>query len=139
MTWSNYTPLSLAFPRMLSAKVEIVALLLDHGADANQKIYTKDSFYETPLHRAVNLENHNQQTVLELVTLLLKSGADATLKNSLQQTPLDLYLNRLNNNNGVRFFPNQKPEEDIVVKTLKAAMKSTTNDNRDEPDGCTIF
>ena len=110
MIWNDKTLLSIVLVKKYSMDAnnfKIIKLLLDHGADANQKIVTgkknDDSFYQTPLHCAV-YASYDKNIVLNVVTLLLECGADATLKNSHEQTPLDLYLLHFNKYNGVSLF-----------------------------------
>jgi len=139
MKWKDKTLLCSAFSDPYAMNFGVIQLLLEHGADANQKIGNekkKDvSFYETPLHRAVRFQ---PEIALQLVTLLLKFGADVTAKNSRQQTPLDFSLNKYNH---IGFFANQKVKHDILIKTLETAMKGKNDKDLDDPESetCTIF
>jgi len=67
----------------------IVATLLDHGADPN----LPDQFeFKTPLHAATDLSHPSdavKDRYLGIVTLLLAHGADPSLKDKEGKTPLD--------------------------------------------------
>ena len=63
-----------------SGFLEVVKILVEHGA----KVDAVDKIQRTPLHRAARF---GREKVIELV---LKNGADKTLKDMKGQTPLDL-------------------------------------------------
>ena len=63
--------------------VDIVRLLLDHGADVNHKFTNNDGGNGTALHYAT----HNGYN--ETVKLLIERGANLHVKDSGNRTPLD--------------------------------------------------
>lgn len=67
-------------------RIEIVRLLLELGADVN----AKDDVGNTPLHRAVSEQFHDQhlEKTSETVELLIASGASVHAKSKYGQTPL---------------------------------------------------
>ena len=62
-------------------QTDVIKILLREGVDVNRPTRYKK---ETPLHWAVEQNN------TELVRLLVSNSADITVKNVLNQTPLDL-------------------------------------------------
>jgi ankyrin repeat protein len=76
---SGETPLHVASRR---GHVEIVKLLLEHGADPN----IRDMYGETPLHDAAYWGH------ADVVKLLLEHGADLSAKNKYGETPLFLAI-----------------------------------------------
>lgn len=63
--------------------VDIVALLLSHGASANFSVH----FGTTPLHCACDKEERNRNNVL-IVEELVSSGADVNAQDNTGQTPI---------------------------------------------------
>jgi tankyrase len=68
-----------------------VKTLLEHGAKVNQVCKRSGS---TPLHRAVTSTGAprtagKQREALEIIALLLKAGADPTIRNKSGKTPVD--------------------------------------------------
>ena len=68
-----------------------VETLLEYGANVNQVCKRSGS---TPLHRAVTSTGAprtagKQREALEIIALLLKAGADPTIRNKSGKTPLD--------------------------------------------------
>ena len=85
-TDANYTtPLHLASQ---SGLVEIARLLLDHGANPN----AINAQGQTPLHLFLKTWQAPSVNSRGLVELLLKFGADATARDTLNTTPLQLAL-----------------------------------------------
>lgn len=60
------------------------------GADVNAQITSKHSLWPgyTPLHLGAKFHNLNDESNFEVVKLLLKGGADVTLKNDYGRTPI---------------------------------------------------
>ena len=67
-----------------AGQVEVVKLLLEYGADVNDR--GEDG--NTPLHRATKLHKATKQCYLEIVKLLLEYGADVNARNKDGNTPL---------------------------------------------------
>ena len=65
--------------------VEVLRILLDHGADAN----AKDSLGSTPLHQAAT------HWTAQMAELLLAHGADANARDQSGMTPLGVALQRV--------------------------------------------
>jgi ankyrin repeat protein len=78
----NVGPLHLA---AALRKVELLKMLIAHGADVNRV----GSFGLTPLHEVCNNPIHKSQDV-EIVKILLNSGAKIELKSSDGETALDI-------------------------------------------------
>jgi ankyrin repeat protein len=87
-----------------SRKVEMIKLLLNHGADAT----AKDSDGNTPLHcvwrsprkgsiRSFRDENIKLEEIVQIAKLLLESGADLHTQNNKGQTPRDFCITNLPN------------------------------------------
>ena len=77
----GYTPLLSAMDRGLPGKYEIIQLLINHGAPINRKGIND----WTPLHLAAVRED------LEALQILLKNGADASIRTEIDgyATPLE--------------------------------------------------
>ncbi|MCA8936180.1 MAG: ankyrin repeat domain-containing protein [Planctomycetes bacterium] len=71
-----------------NGNAELAELLLNNHADVN----TQDDWGDTPLHLAAERsdDEEEKQRTIECVKLLLKHGADRTIKNNDGQTPLDV-------------------------------------------------
>ena len=68
-----------------------MATLLEHGADVNRKCRRSGS---TPLHRAVTSTGApgtagRQADARQIIELLLKHGADPSIKNKIGKTPVE--------------------------------------------------
>ena len=70
---------------MSHAKVDIVGLLIDHGAD----VMAIDETRSTPLHLASLVGS------VEMVRLLIEHGADVTARDMDNRTPLHMSLCRV--------------------------------------------
>lgn len=77
---NNTTYKIMSSTNTLVERIQIIELLLDHGADTNQ--LNKDN--ETSLHIAVKAEN------IAIVELLLQNKANANIRNICGKTPLHL-------------------------------------------------
>ena len=86
----HHTPLHLA---TLYGKLDIVRLLLDHGATYN----SEDKFGRTPLHLVATGEYNLEQDRVRTAQLLLDRGADVNAQDEYGATPLYLasYLGRV--------------------------------------------
>ena len=78
VTLSANTPMSPLIHAVNSENVTIASLLLEAGAPINHTIYKHNS---TPLWVAVHLEQ------IEMIQLLIKQGADITIRDSYGRTP----------------------------------------------------
>ena len=85
-----------------SRKVEMIKLLLNHGADAT----AKDSNGNTPLHCVWRSPRKGSTTygttftlqeAVQIAKLLLESGADLHAQNNKGQTPRDFCITNLPN------------------------------------------
>jgi hypothetical protein len=116
----GHTPLTLALashdcPGV--ASVDLVSLLVENGADVNQKPETR--VHDAPLLEAVQSLN------VQLVEYLLAHGADANSRNVIGQTPLMAYYRD----------SSDRPLK-IVVALLKAgADPDARSDTGDTPEG----
>jgi ankyrin repeat protein len=75
-------------PLMLAAsygKLELVGLLLDAGAEAG----ARDSQGITPLHTVMGSDDQVQEAI-ELIKLLISSGADPYAQTTEEKTPMDI-------------------------------------------------
>ena len=84
-------PLRNLNPLFLEHRLDIVKLLLEHGADANHL----DGSGETPLHIALQgglIKFASQGDFIEIVRLLLHHGADANHLDGSRKTPLHIVL-----------------------------------------------
>jgi len=88
---------------------KVVQALLENKAEVNKP----DSDGDTALTYAVDCEEENQLNILQL---LLKSGADPTIKNNEQETPLD----RAKENNANEEVINQLEESLSQRRTMGA-------------------
>jgi ankyrin repeat protein len=70
--------------------VEIVRLLLDHGAQVN----AVDDFGKSPLHAVSHGEYESQEDGIRVAWLLLDHGADVNAKARSGETPLFLAVHR---------------------------------------------
>ncbi len=95
---NGYNPLMMAAQKR---KPGIVQLLIDHGAYVN----AQDRWGDTPLHWACRYARHKNARVLA------EHGADLTLKNTIDCTPLDLALNSTDSNEEIlALFQELAPE-----------------------------
>ena len=87
---NHQTPLHSA---SLYGRLDIVRLLLDHGATSN----SKDKFGRTPLHLVAKGEYNLEQDRVRTAQLLLDRGADVNAQTKYGATPLHLasYLGRI--------------------------------------------
>ncbi|KAH9014860.1 ankyrin repeat-containing domain protein [Lactarius hengduanensis] len=82
-TKNKGTPLHFA---SYNGRLEIVQLLLDHGATAD----AVDDWGETPLHDVSKGEYDYEESGVDVARALLKHGADANTMSGSGKTPLDL-------------------------------------------------
>jgi ankyrin repeat protein len=80
----HYTALSSA---VFNESLEIVRLLLDHGADPNVE---SDSVGSTPLHQVSYGKSNSQELGVDITRLLLERGADVNARRKDMTTPLHL-------------------------------------------------
>ena len=87
---NHQTPLHSA---SLYGRLDIVRLLLDHGATSN----SKDKYGRTPLHLLARGEYNLEQDRVRIAQLLLDRGADVNAQTEYGATPLHLasYLGRI--------------------------------------------
>jgi len=87
---SGFTPLEHAIDLVANKRgssVEMINLLLDQGADPNFRAHDNGP---TALHHAVGANELPVDTQHRIVTMLLKHGADTTLKDYSEQTPTQM-------------------------------------------------
>jgi len=104
----------------LKDHLQIMQLLIDNGIDINQQ----DKFGDTPLHRAC------YYGILPEVELLIKAGADTTLKNKKGLTPLEYAKKSLtkalqNENYQDHRFIKQREK---IIKFLNMTMSNEKNE-----------
>jgi ankyrin len=81
---NNWTPLHFA---SYFGNVEIVRLLLDHGADPEA---AESDIGEKPLHKVSGVKYQSQEDGVRVVQLLLEHGADVNTRRKDDWTPLHL-------------------------------------------------
>lgn len=75
-----------------SGSKETIQLLLL----ANGNVNAKDSNENSPLHHvAMNIPQRKKQEMLDIVELLIQSGADKTSENALKEKPINFVLSRI--------------------------------------------
>ena len=87
---SGFTPLEHAIDLVANKRgssVEMINLLLDQGADPNFRAHDNGP---TALHHAVGANELPVDMQHRIVTMLLKHGADTTLKDYSEQTPTQM-------------------------------------------------
>ena len=93
--------------------VEVIKILLDHGANINVQTHTTK---QTPLINAAYVGN------LEVVKLLVEKGADINIKDMAGETALDAA--KINKNNDVvMFLMMQKTDDPKKKDRIKERMK----------------
>ncbi len=128
------TPLHLA---SLSLAYESAELLIEHGANVNSRFIAGGNWNKrvngsTPMHFALNAANPNIKELEEIVTLLLKAGANKDLKNGKGETVLDIATkNRISADEwklaGLSTVTNYSSIIEIINKPLRIIPNPETN------------